>query len=1051
MKILFTLTLFLLSIALNAQKPYFQQKLDYDIAVTLNDVQHTLSGVENLIYQNNSPDTLREIYFHLYYNAFNGLSTAYTRQLNRVNDASFSFAKPEQLGGYNKFEIRTGSKLLEVSLDKNNPDISKIVLNQPLLPHQSVALNINFEEKIPFAFSRPGHIDQQYLITQWYPKPAVYDATGWHALPYLENGEYYGEFATFDVRITLPENYVVAATGELQTESERIFIRNRASLDLKEFERKDPKSNDSFYLSAVKNKTIQFTAHDVHDFGWFADKRFIVRTEKIPKGNFTDNEVTCEVYFTPRDYAIWKNGAHYARNAVEYYGTRVGKYPYSHASVVAQYDRHGSGMEYPMITVIGGANSASDLEDVVVHEVGHNWFYGILGSNERDNGWMDEGINTYYEDCYSNEIFNDTMQNKPSTFIFVDTLEPGFKKRLCFLKCVYDNNVAYFDHQTLAPHLTSDTFNNKQYGDAYYFRPSKGLKMLEGYVGRKKFDATMQKYYSEWKFKHPQPDDFKSVLQSNLGDSINWFFNDIIGTSQITAYSIQNIKKLNDKYEVVIKNKGSIATPFSLSATVGDTILSTQWYEGTDSIKTVLFHQTPKAQNIILDAYNVLPQTGIKNKSALVKTDGTAKVAAPLKIKFYSDINFDPRKTVVIFSPLVAFNTYDKFMVGVDINNMGILQKPFEWSAFPLYSFTTQSFRGVGQFDYTFFNEKSRFVIGGDVKSFATSDQQQNLDGLNKSDYFTRYGGKFRWDINRNSASTSNNTIQVRQLLINQKNYLPSENRIIEGDAISNGFATSYSNLSVTEISYLHSVSSPRSATNFSFVAELDKRFGALAIINGNSASLLNYSNDPVLRFNVLYKYDYSYNPHSKFYIRAYAGTAIGAKNVFSGEERNVSLTQRGANDYKFDSYFFGRNEFSGKWSQQIDEEAQGGMKIILPNGYQNSIGKSTQFIASLNIKVDVPFKLPAEFKIQPYFDIGYFASDNNYSNLQSSNLIASGGISVSIPNYFAVYIPLYYSGGACKDDPNGLSCIMSNSTFSQRIVFSININKLLLDEKNKR
>ncbi len=1050
MKKLFTFSFIFITSVLSAQKPYFQQKLDYDISVNLDDVKHTLSGIENLTYQNNSSDTLHEIYFHLYYNAFNGSSTAYTRQLNRVSDASFSFAKADQLGGYNKFEVKIDDKLLEVSLEKDNPDIAKIILKEPLLPNKKIALHVNFEEKIPFAFSRPGHIDQQYLITQWYPKPAVYDASGWHTLPCLENGEYYGEFGTFDVKITLPENYVVAATGELQTDSERAFIAQKAN---KPFPKTSQKNiiDDTFPTSSTKNKTIQFTASNVHDFGWFADKRFRVVSEKIEKCAYTDTDVVCDVYFTPRDSSLWKKAALYARKAVEYYGTRIGKYPFSHASVVAQYDKRGGGMEYPMITVIGGASTASDLESVVVHEVGHNWFYGILGSNERDNGWMDEGINTYYENCFSDEIFTDTFQKLPANFIFVDTTEPGFKKRLCFLKCIYDNNVAYFSHQTLAPLLSSDTFNNKQYGEAYYFRPSKGLKTLEGFVGRKKFDATMQKYFTKWKFKHPQPEDFKRVLNLNLGDSINWFFNDIIGTARTSAYSIHKINKLNDKYEVTIKNTKGIATPFSLSATLGDTILSTQWYSGTDSIKTVLFNQIPKAQNIILDAYNVLPQSSIGNKSAVVKADGMAKVSTPLKIKFFSEINFDPRKNIVQFSSLVGFNTYDKFMVGVDINNMGILQKPFEWSVFPLYSFNTNAVRGIGQFDYTFFNKKSEFVIGGEAKSFATSDKKENIDGLNRADFFTRYGAKFRWNINRNSASTTKNSIQLRQLLINQKNFFPAGNGFIEGDAISNGFATSHTNLSVTELSYINTFSSPRSATYFNFTIEVDKRFGALAIFYGNRATLSNYSNNPVLRINAEYKYDYSYNAHSKVYTRFYVGTAIGTNNGYSGEERIVSLIQQGINDYKFDAYYFGRNEFSGKWSQQVSEDAQGGMKIILPNGYQNDLGKSTQFIASLNTKIDVPFKLPADFKIQPYLDFGYFSAANNYTNLEPSSLLVSGGISVSIPNYFAMYVPLYFSGGACKDDPNGLSCIMSNSNFLQRIAFSFNVNNLLLNVKNKK
>ncbi len=1071
MKKLFTFSLFLLTLSLQAQKPYFQQKLDYDIAVTLNDVKHTLSGVENLTYQNNSGDTLRTLYFHLYYNAFNGSSTAYTRQLNRVNDATFSFAKPDQLGGYNKFSVRNGSQLLEVSLEKDNADIAKIILSQPLLPNQNVTLNISFEEKIPFAFSRPGHIEQQYLMTQWYPKPAVYDATGWHAQPYLENGEYYGEFATFDVKITLPENYIVAATGEMQTVE---TLHATSLVNLKTFDATSLVNlktlhatslpEDSFPSSSAKTKTIQYTASNVHDFGWFADKRFIVVSEKIEKCAYTEGDVICDVYFTPRDYALWKNGAHYARNAVEYYGTRIGKYPYSHASVVAQYDRRGGGMEYPMVTVIGGANSATDLESVVVHEVGHNWFYGILGNNERDNGWMDEGINTYYEMSYEDESSVSGQVSgvsKPSTLNA--QLTNSSHPITYYADRIRGAHSMYFNHQAMAPKLSSDDFNNQQYGLAYYTRPALGLKTLEGYVGIEKFDAAMQSYFTKWKFKHPKPSDFNKILKETLGDSANWFLDGVIGLEYTTAYKIKSIKNVGANYSVVVQNKFGLPIPFSLSLVKNDSIIATKWYSGVecpqqarlfygDKIKdrvcidsTVSFPNYKTGGALILDAYNLLPQTNFAHTAINLKENGDATQHSPFKLAFITDKKLEAYKTKILYTPIPAYNVYDGFMAGAYISNITHIEKNWEWSAIPLYSFNTNALRGVAQVDYTFFNEKSRFIIGGDVRSFATSNTKTiSPTAQLNANYFTRYDLNFRWDINNNSSSNTQKSIQFRELLVNQKkNYFSYLNCDI---CVPTAYSENNSAL-ISELSYSSVTHNARSNAHWLLGAEVISNFGTFfnpVPVFGLGGSFDNYTTHPTLRLNAEYKYDYNYNPQAKFYIRAYVGTAIGAKNRFSGQERFVSLFQRGVNDYKFDTYFLGRNEFSGKWSQEIDENAQGGMKIILPNGYLNSLGSSGQFIASLNTKIDVPFKLPAEIKIQPYLDFGYFATDNNYSNLEPSNLLVSGGISVSIPKYFSVYVPLYYSGGACKDDPNGLSCIMEYSSFANKVSFSININSLL-------
>ena len=1037
MKILFTSALLFSSIALNAQKSFFQQKLNYNITVTLNDVNHTLIGVENLTYQNNSTDTLHEIYFHLYYNAFNGSSTAYTRQLNRVNDASFTFAKPEQLGGYNKFEAKIGAQLLEVTLQKDNPDIAKIVLNQPLLPNKSIALDINFEEKIPFAFSRPGHINQQYLITQWYPKPAVYDLTGWHALPYLENGEYYGEFATFDVKIILPENYIVAATGELQTQSERELIAQKANIPfLKTLQKNN--SEDTFPVSSIKNKMIQFTAHDVHDFGWFADKRFMVVSEKIEKCAYTESNVICDVYFTPRDYALWKNGAHYARNAVEYYGTRIGKYPYSHASVVAQYDRRGSGMEYPMITVIGGAGTASDLESVVVHEVGHNWFYGILGSNERDFGWMDEGINTFYEMSY--EDANAGIKNIKNVNL-TDTQHPI----TYYADRVRGAHALYFNHQALAPSLSSDDFNNEQYGLAYYTRPALGLKSLEGYVGREKFDAVLQKYYSTWKFKHPQPNDFKNILSETLGDSVNWFLNDIIGSSQPTAYSIKSIKNEGANYNVVVQNKSGLAIPFSLSLVKNDSIIATKWYSGVacndkECFYTVSFPNYKTGGTLILDAQNVLPQINFKRTALNLNQDGTPTGVSPFKISFITDNTLEPYKTKILFTPLPAYNFYDKFMLGLYVSNVTPIEKNWEWFGAPLYSFTTHSVRGAAQLNYTFFNEASRFIISGDVKSFATTTEDEPVfTGVTKNaNYFSRYVASFRWDVNRNSANNTQHSFQFRQIHLNTTNTFISLN----GNGNYLGLVNQNNTKIISELTYFGSNRRVTAESDWKIQAETIFDLGTKNTSDAvTNAGFFDRKNEPILRLNATYNYSNNYNTHAKYYIRAFAATAIGNKGFYFYNERTVSLFQRGFNDYKFDSYFLGRNETFGKLSQQIDDNAQGGMKIILPRGQVNNLGVSSQFAASVNTKIDVPFKLPADFKIQPYLDFGYFANDNNYSNLEPINFLVSGGISFSIPKYFAVYVPLYFNGGS---NPNGLSSLMASSSFLNTIAFSININSLL-------
>ena len=210
------------------EKPYFQQRVDYKISVSLDDKKNFLSGFEELIYRNNSQDTLRELFFHLWPNAYKDRSTALCKQLVSQGNMSLYFANDEQRGFIDSLNFRVDDKVVSLVYDSINIDICKIVLNKPLLPNDTILITTPFRIKIPDAkFSRLGHVGQSYMISQWYPKPAVYDKDGWHTMPYLSQGEFYSEFGSFLVDITVPANYVVAASGYLKTPSEVEFINKK--------------------------------------------------------------------------------------------------------------------------------------------------------------------------------------------------------------------------------------------------------------------------------------------------------------------------------------------------------------------------------------------------------------------------------------------------------------------------------------------------------------------------------------------------------------------------------------------------------------------------------------------------------------------------------------------------------------------------------------------------------------------------------------------------------------------------------------------------------
>ncbi|MBL0043973.1 MAG: M1 family metallopeptidase [Flavobacteriales bacterium] len=401
-KALATALFLLLSPAfLSAQ--YFQQQVDYRINVRLDDVKHELFAIEEFDYLNNSSQTLDTIWIHFWPNANKDQSTALCEQLDRQNNFRLHFATPAQRGFIDSLDFRSNDTKLTWGFHSEHIDIGWIKLPAPLTPGARITISTPFHVKSPSAsFSRLGHAGQAYYITQWFPKPAVYDREGWHAMPYLTQGEFYSEFGSFDVSITLPANYVVAATGELQNAQEVAFMDSLAGLTFTGSRRHRWKQWASFPSSKVSSaqvKTIRFKQDRVHDFAWFADKTFIVR-----KGSVTlprrGNTVTTWTLFTPKNATVWDSAITYVNESVRLYSQWVGDYPYSACTAIDGGTAAGGGMEYPMITIINDSEDAFELDVVIAHEVGHNWFYGMLGSNERDHPWMDEGINSFYEQRY---------------------------------------------------------------------------------------------------------------------------------------------------------------------------------------------------------------------------------------------------------------------------------------------------------------------------------------------------------------------------------------------------------------------------------------------------------------------------------------------------------------------------------------------------------------------------------------------------------------------------------------------------------------------------
>jgi hypothetical protein len=501
-RLLFFLTNILLLSAYS--QTYWQQKVDYTIDVSLNDKEKTLDGFERLVYTNNSPDTLRFIWFHLWPNAYKNDKTAFSEQLLRNGDTRFYFSNKEQRGYINRLDFKVAGTTAQTEDHPQHIDIVKVILPQPLPPSQHVTITTPFHIKLPFNFSRGGYDGQTFQVTQWYPKPAVYDRKGWHPMPYLDQGEFYSEFGSFDVRITIPKAYVVAATGVLQNEDEKAWLQSRENFTPPQAPNREPikkRGNVSktstqpqpVVLPALQGtKTLHYKQDRIHDFAWFANKDFIVKSDTLQLN--TGRIISVSSFYTPAYKGLWSESVRYAKDALRFYSAKLGEYPYDVATVVQGPESFGGGMEYPTITVIAPTESAHSLDGVIAHELGHNWFYGILASNEREHPWLDEGLNSYYENRY---------------------LETRWGPQTRAAEVLLQHKAANKTDQPITTPSTS--FSSINYVLTAYHKTAEWMKALERQMGTEAFDTMMRRYYSEWKFKHPQPADFRTIVSESLG------------------------------------------------------------------------------------------------------------------------------------------------------------------------------------------------------------------------------------------------------------------------------------------------------------------------------------------------------------------------------------------------------------------------------------------------------------------------------------------------------------------------------------------------------
>lgn len=527
MKYLFLILAFFGNFTLFAQNSsYWQQHVNYKMEVTMDVKSYQYQGKQELVYTNNSSDTLHKVYYHLFNNAFqpgsemdmrlqsikdpDGRMFTKLKESDEKKQSRIANLKPDEIGylhvaNFKQDGVNAVAKEVETILE--------VTLNQPLLPGKSTLLSLDFNGQVPVQIRRSGRNNKEGIalsMSQWYPKMAEFDFEGWHADPYISR-EFHGVWGDFDVKITIDKNYVLGGTGYLQNGNEigYNYQDNGVKVTI-------PRQQ--------KTLTWHFKAPMVHDFTWAADKDYLHDIVQVPNG--------AKLHFLYKNnndiIENWKKAQQKTVEIMQFYNSFVGKYPYEQYSVIQGGD---GGMEYAMCTLILGEGTYEGLIGVIAHEMGHSWFQHILASNESKHPWMDEGFTTFIEDTVIYEL-SDKKGEHP--------IVSSYK--------AYTNLANSGDEQPLSTH--ADRFDrNKLYSTASYIKGELFLSQLEYLIGRENLLKTIKRFYHDFKFKHPTPNDIKRTAERVSGANLDWYLTDWTQTTNTIDYAIKDVESATDSIQ----------------------------------------------------------------------------------------------------------------------------------------------------------------------------------------------------------------------------------------------------------------------------------------------------------------------------------------------------------------------------------------------------------------------------------------------------------------------------------------------------------------------
>ncbi|MDH3323427.1 MAG: M1 family metallopeptidase [Flavobacteriaceae bacterium] len=545
MKKIFFAILSVISLGISAQNnTYWQQHVDYTMEIDMDVEQYQFDGQQKLVYTNNSPDNLNEVFYHLQFNAFQPGSEMDMRLQNipdpdgrmannigtkesPVYESRISKLQPDEIGYQKIISLKQNGQPVKYEVIGT---ILKVTLNNAIKPGEKSTFDMTFKGQVPVQIRRSGRDNAEGIalsMAQWYPKLAEYDIEGWHANEYIAR-EFHGVWGDFDVTIHIDKNYTIGGTGYLQNPQEVGHGYEDRSKKLK--------------LPKGDKLTWHFKAPKVHDFTWAADDNYMHDIKQVPNG------ATLHFLYLdkPQTTENWKKMQEEAVKTMQFFNQTIGDYPYEQYSIIQGGD---GGMEYGMCTLMNGDGALKSLIGTMRHEMAHSWFQFVLASNETKHPWMDEGFTSYVGTLANKALSSD----KKETFMF----DRVYK--------TYNYLATSGKEEPLT--TQADRYNtNMAYSIGSYYKGQIFLSQLGYIIGEENLAKTIKKYYADFKFKHPKPNDIKRTAEKVSGLQLDWYLNEWEQTTHTIDYGVQSV---SDK-TITLNRIGQMPMPIDLTVTYTD-------------------------------------------------------------------------------------------------------------------------------------------------------------------------------------------------------------------------------------------------------------------------------------------------------------------------------------------------------------------------------------------------------------------------------------------------------------------------------------------------